>query len=304
MSDASTAPKEAGGIRSMTGHGVGEAPLGQGRVLVEIRAVNHRYLDVRVKLPTDVAEHGGAVEERVRRSLRRGRVEVQARLQGDVCGPPALDVDRARAAFGQLSALRDELRPGEPVPLSLLSCVPDLFSASGEKDHEAASEALALATDAACEEVWTMRGREGEALAADLSGHLDALLAQLASVQARVPEMVDGYRQRLRGRIERLLEDGDVSLDPGRLEHEVALFADRADIAEEIARLSSHAAQMRALLRGEDETAGKRLDFLLQEMTRETNTIGSKSADAALAQSVVEMKAAVSRMREQAQNIL
>lgn len=292
------------GIRSMTGHGVGDAPLGDGRVLVEVRAVNHRYLDVRVRLPTELAEHAGVVEERVRKSLRRGRVEVLGRLDGEVCGPPTLDEARARAAFAQLSALRDELRPDEPVPLSLLGCVPDLFSTQGRVDHEVTRAAVVAATDRACEEAWTMRAREGEALAADLRGHLDALRSQLEVVKAHGPSVVEAYRARLRQRMERLLEDSDVSLDPGRLEHEVALFADRADVAEEVARLASHAAQMRDLLAGRDETAGKRLDFLLQEMTREANTIGSKSSDAELARAVVEMKASISRMREQAQNVL
>lgn len=292
------------GIRSMTGHGVGEAALGDGRVLVEIRAVNHRYLDVRVRLPTELAEHAGRVEERVRHSLRRGRAEVLGRLVGDVCGPPTLDESRARAAFAQLGALRDELRPDEPVPLSLLACVPDLFTSQGRIDHDQTRAAVLDATEAACGQVWTMRAREGEALAEDLRGHLASLTAQLAVVKAHGPAVVAGYRDKLRQRIERLLEDAEVALDPGRLEHEVALFADRADVAEEVSRLTSHAEQMRELLEGKDATTGKRLDFLLQEMTREANTIGSKSADAELARAVVEMKASISRMREQAQNVL
>lgn len=296
--------RSGSGILSMTGHGVGEAELGQGRVLLEIRAVNHRYLDVRVRLPTELAEHSGLVEETVRKSLRRGRVEVLARVDGDVLGPPSLDEPRAKAAYAQLCALRDELRPDEPVPLSLLTCVPDLFSSRGHADHDATKAALVEACDAACAQVWAMRAREGSALAEEFEGHLAILAAQVDEVHARIPTVVDGYRDRLRQRIERLLADGDVALDAGRLEHEVAMFADRADVAEEIARLRSHADQMRELLRGPDEEAGKRLDFLLQEMTREANTIGSKSSDADLARAVIEMKAAISRMREQAQNVL
>src|SRR5687767_14132120 len=106
-------------IHSMTGHGVGEAPLGDGRFKIEIRAVNHRYLDVRVRLALHLAEHSAVVEDCVRRALRRGRVEVIGRLEGDVCGPPVLDRARAKEAFAQLCDLRDELRPGEAVPLTL-----------------------------------------------------------------------------------------------------------------------------------------------------------------------------------------
>jgi uncharacterized protein (TIGR00255 family) len=298
-----SAPRDLG-IRSMTGHGLGEATLGQGRVLLEVRAVNHRYLDVRVRLPLELAEHAGVVEERVRRALKRGRVEVMGRLDGEVCNAPVLDKARARAAFAQLSELRDELRPEEPVPLSLLACLPDLFGARSVCDQAEARDALERASDLACEAVWKMRAREGEALAEDLRGHLAMLGAALASVRERSPGVVDSYRERLRQRIERLLADNDVQLDPGRLEHEVALFADRGDIAEEIARLHSHCHQLRELLEDGEDNAGKRLDFLLQEMTREANTIGAKSSDAELARLVVEMKTAISRMREQAQNVL
>lgn len=288
----------------MTGHGLAEAEIGGSRVTLEVRAVNHRYFDARVRLPVELAQHASAVEERARKSLRRGRVEVSGRLDGDVAGPPELDVERARSAFEQLCALRDDLRPEESVPLSLLASVPDLFRAKTTHDVPLVQETLASVMDAACEQVWEMRRREGAALAEALETHLDALLTQLAFIRDRVERVVSAHRDKLHKRIERLLADRDVELDPGRLEHEVALLADRADIAEEIARLDCHATQLRELLHTEDESAGKRLDFLLQEMSRETNTIGSKGSDAELARAVVEMKAAISRMREQAQNVL
>lgn len=291
-------------IRSMTGHGVGEAPLGPGRVSIEVRAINHRYLDARVRLPLEVSDQTAMVEERVRKSLRRGRVEVLGRIEGDVSGLPELDMARAKAAFEQLCELRDELRPDEPVPLTLLASVPDLFRTSSTQDPDATRAALGAAVDAACAQVWSMREREGEALGQDLGSHLEALLAQLEIVKERTPLVTEAYRDKLHLRIERLLADAEVSLDPGRLEHEVALFADRADVSEEIARLTSHAEQLRALIDSGEAATGKRLDFLLQEMARETNTVGSKSSDADLTRAVVEIKVAISRMREQAQNVL
>jgi uncharacterized protein (TIGR00255 family) len=288
----------------MTGHGVGEAELGRGRVLVEVRAVNHRFLDARVRLPVELAEHAGLVEERVRRALHRGRVEVIGRLDGDALGPPVLDKARARAAFVQLCELRDELRPDEPVPLSLLASIPDLFGGRSHADHEAVRAAVEAATDAACRAVTAMRAREGEALASDLCAHLSVVKNALDAARTRAPLVVDAYRERLRARIARLLEGTDVAIDAGRLEHEVALFADRADVAEELTRLTSHCAQMDEILASDGDSLGKRIDFLLQEMSREANTIGSKSADAELSRLVIEMKAAISRMREQAQNVL
>lgn len=288
----------------MTGHGLGQADVARGRVRIEVRTLNHRYLDVRVRLPIELSEHGAAVEERVRASLERGRVDVVGRIEGQVMGPPSLDKERARAAFLELAELRDELRPDEPIPLALLAAVPDLFRGRTSDDDDAVRAALEAACDQACEGVWAMRAREGEALARDLARELEATSAALEGVRERAPAVVDAYRERLRQRIDRLLAGSDVALEHGRLEQEVALFADRADVAEEVTRLASHIAQMRDLLAGGGEGAGKRIDFLLQEMTREANTIGSKSADAELARLVIEMKAAISRMREQAQNVL
>jgi uncharacterized protein (TIGR00255 family) len=299
------------GILSMTGHGVGEARLGEGRVSIEIRALNHRYLDVRVRLPIELAEHTGALEERARRALRRGRVEVIGRTSGEVCDPPVLDRARAKAAFAQLSQLRDELGAEEAVPLTLLSALPDLFGPRSVRDTEQARIAVIEACDAACNTVWEMRAREGEALASDLGRHLSSLTEALDRARSRAPAVVESYRDRLRQRVEKLLADPQSKiraaggeLDPSRLEHEVAIFADRADISEEIARLSSHIDQTRALFDAGEDEAGRRLDFLLQEMTREANTIGAKSTDAELSRLVIEMKTAVNRMREQAQNVL
>lgn len=300
-------------LRSMTGHGLGEAPLGPGRLQIEIRSVNHRYLEVRVRLPAEVVEHTGFVEELVRGALGRGRVEVTGRMQCDALGAPVLDIARARAAYEQLVALRDALSPREPLPLSLLASVPDLFVTRGLPDLRTAREALARATEQACRGVSEMRVREGAALAMDLEGRVARLVEHVEAIEARVPEVVDNARRRLAERIEKLLLQvgapvgvrGASALDPGRLEQEVALFADRCDVTEECIRLRSHTDQFRALLvTGAPEALGRRLDFLLQEMAREANTIGAKSADADTARLVVEVKADVERMREQVQNVL
>lgn len=289
----------------MTGHGVGDAPMGAARLVVEIRSVNHRYLDVRVRLPSELSSHAGLVETLCRQSLGRGRVELGARIEAPATETVTLDTQRARDAFRQLSALRDELAPGQPLPMSLLSSVPELFRASGSQlDVSSAKEALGTATREAIGAVWAMRKVEGEALAADLNHHLSELEGEVASIRARLPQMVDEYRTKLRTRLYRLLSDTETTLDAGRLEQEVAVLADKSDVAEELSRLTSHAAQLRTLLTGDGKETGKRLDFLLQEMTREANTVGSKSADAELAQRVVSMKTAITRMREQAQNVL
>lgn len=294
-------------LRSMTGHGVGEAALGPGRVQIEIRSVNHRYLEVRVRLPTELLEHGGFVEEHVRGALGRGRIEVTGRLFGDALSAPVLDVARARAAYEQLVALRDALSPREPLPLSLLASVPELFVARGLPDLRAAREALAGAIEQACRGVIEMRAREGAALAVDLDARIERMVEHVAQIEARVPETVEGARRKLADRIEKLLlqAGAGVPLEESRLEQEIAIFADRCDVTEECTRLRSHADQFRALTEaGAPEALGRRLDFLLQEMAREANTIGAKSSDAEIARLVVELKADVERMREQVQNVL
>ncbi len=290
------------GLRSMTGHGVGEVALGSSRVQIEVRSVNHRYLEVRVRLPTELLEHSGFVEEQARNHLGRGRIEVTGRLSGDALSAPVLDVARARAAYEQLLALRDALSPREPLPLSLLASVPDLFVARGFSDVRASREALALATEQACRAVTEMRVLEGTSLAADLRLRITRLIEYVDQVEARVPELVELARKKLRERIEKLL--GAIPVEEGRLEQEITLFADRSDVTEECTRLRSHSAQFRTLLTsGTNDALGRRFDFLLQEMAREANTIGAKSASADIGRLVVELKTEIERMREQVQNV-
>ncbi|MBW2528720.1 MAG: YicC family protein [Deltaproteobacteria bacterium] len=289
-------------MRSMTGFGVGEAPLAGGRVVVETRSVNHRFLEVRVNVPAELQPHAFALDQRVRKPLGRGRIEVTARLFGPALPAPELDVDRARAAFSALAELRDELAPGTDLPLELLAAVPELFRVATEPEHEAARRALEVALDAAVAALMTMRSREGEALAADLRGHLEQSRRISEAIQQLTAEVVEAFRRRLQGRMAAMLEAVDAELDPGRLEAEVALLADRCDVSEELARLASHVDQFGELLSA-SEPVGRTLEFLLQEMAREANTIASKSPDARLTQHAVSLKACIERLREQVQNV-
>ncbi len=286
----------------MTGYGSAQADLGRGRLVIEVRAVNSRFLDLRVRLPSALADHAGLVEEILRRRLGRGRVELSARLEGGSAGAVQLDHERAREAYRALCELRDELRPEEPVPLSLLGTVPGLFVEQGGPDPEATRTALARTTELACTVLDGMREREGAALATALAGHLAEVRRAAAEVKARCPQVVESYRARLRERLERLLADGMAQVDPGRLEHEVALFADKSDVTEEVERLASHCDQFEELI-AEEASVGRKLDFLLQEMGREANTLGSKSSDVQLVRLVVELKAEIERLREQVQNV-
>jgi uncharacterized protein (TIGR00255 family) len=296
-------------MRSMTGFGVGEAPLctdeasgAQGRLTVEIRAVNHRFLDVRVRGPSQIPDLTLVVETLARERLTRGRFDVNVRIDGAALGAVAIDRERARSVFRSLKELRDELAPGDPLPLTVLGAVPELFVPKLEQETEQVRGVLVIAFDAALKALDTMRLREGLALGDDLCRRLVAIRKHSKSIAARSPQSLETYKKRLKERADKLRMVADVELDAGRLEQEVALFADRIDVAEELTRLESHTVHFEGLLASSD-AVGRRLDFLLQEMAREANTIGSKSQDVGIAHAVVELKAEIERMREQVQNI-
>ncbi len=291
-------------MRSMTGYGSGRAALGDGHVVLDVRAVNHRFLDVRVRLPSRIQTKTPIVERVVRELLERGRVDVAARFEGQTLPPPSLDLARARAAYHDLTQLRDELSPGEPLPLSILGSVPDLFVAARELDEHELEETLACATREACRAVLAMRQKEGEALAGELTSRLAELREHVRAIEVALPRLADTRRARIRERLDALLSDAKVTLDSGRLEQEIAILAERSDVAEELVRLDSHCAQMLDLIENSDLAVGKRIDFLLQEMSREANTIGSKQQAETITPHVVALKACIEQMREQAQNVL
>jgi uncharacterized protein (TIGR00255 family) len=286
----------------MTGFGVGRAPLGQGRVIVELRSVNHRFLDVRVRAPRELTDATMYLEQMARERLRRGRFELVVRTDGPVVPAMSMDGGRAEAVYRGLCELRDRVAPGLEVPFSMLSIFPEIFVTESEDQREALLAASGKALRAAMEAMDTMRASEGGALARDLEGRLRSLRGHIELIGARRDEIVQSYRRRLRDRVQRLLSGLEGTADASRIELEVAIAAERCDVEEELTRLASHFEQFGKLSMS-SEPVGRRLDFLLQEMAREVNTIGAKSQDASVAHAVVEMKAEIERMREQVQNV-
>jgi uncharacterized protein (TIGR00255 family) len=289
---------------SMTGFGTGSVRVGSAAVVVEARALNHRFLDVRVRLPAVLVDHSAAIEDVARAGLTRGRIELSARFEGRLSGKVVLDRERAKAALRELQDLQVELRRSEPLPLSLLSVVPGLFIEEASSQPDEIRSALHEATREACRALAGMRRSEGAALARDFVARLERVRHVSARIEQRLPELSAAYRERLRSRVNALLDGSAVTLDPGRLEHEVALQADRSDVSEELTRLNSHCQQFGALLGDSDEPIGRRLEFLLQEMGREVNTLGSKVSDLQVTSCVLDLKAELERMREQVQNVL
>jgi uncharacterized protein (TIGR00255 family) len=286
----------------MTGFGSGEAALGRGRLIVELRSLNHRFLDVRVRIPPELAEHAFFVEHAVRGCLSRGRFEVNVRIEGPALPFPRLSLERARGLYQALASLRDELAPGTELPVSSILSAPNLLAQPEPAETDALRDALERALRSAVERLEAMRECEGEALRKELSERLEHARSLRIRVSKQSAGTVDGVRARMRERLQRLLDDVNVQVDSGRLEIELALLAERTDISEELTRLSSHFDQFASLLVAGD-AVGRRLDFLLQEVGRETNTIGAKCQDATLSHLVVELKSEIERMREQVQNV-
>lgn len=288
-------------MRSMTGYGRRQLSRDGREITVEIKTVNHRFLDVASRLPRALSFAEDAVRKQLSACLRRGHADVAVtytNLRADA-RTVAVDEGLARqykAALDKLSALMD----GQEAPLSLIAAQPDVLRVTlCEEDQEAV---LALLQDALAEtlaDVNAMREKEGAALRTDLSFHLDQvekLRDQIAQIAPGVPK---AYQERLQAR---LCELGVKELDEQRLAQEVALMADRCAIDEELARLESHIAQMRQAM-AENGEVGRRLDFLTQELNREVNTIGSKASDAEITKLVVAAKSEIEKLREQVQNV-
>lgn len=298
-------------MRSMTGFGVGEASVPGGRIVVEIRSVNQRFLDVRARLPRELGELGLFAEQVARERLRRGRVDLVVHAEGAAPFGATLDKPRAAAALRAFAALREELVRGPDalsiapeIPLSLLGSVPDLFPSAAGSGQEALRATIRAAIERAIEAMEAMCRREGEALGADLRARSTVLREIVAEVARLAESTRDAARKRLRERAIRLLADAALEVDVPRIEAEVVLLADRSDVSEEVTRLASHLEQLGSVLEADrGEPVGKRIDFLLQEMLREANTLGAKAQDAALSHKVVAIKVELERLREQAQNI-
>ncbi len=289
-------------IRSMTGFGSGRGASGGEELDVEVRSVNHKFCEVKVRAPRELAALELDAAKLVKERLARGGVDVSIRRAVPASGlAPRVDLSLAQSYARAFEEIRARL--GLPGQVSLA----DVLGADGvvgleerTLDVDAAREALRRALGPALDALVAMRALEGAALERDLGRRLDVIEGLVSRVAALVPQVVEHHRARLAERIQDLTRG--VPLDAVRLAQEVALIADRTDVTEEVTRLRSHAGQVRALLAGE-EPAGRKLDFLVQEMHREANTIGSKSQSAEIAAIVVALKVDIERMREQVQNV-
>ena len=290
-------------IKSMTGYGRVEALCAGRNIVVEAKSVNHRFLEIALRLPAALYPLELEYKKKIGERFKRGRIDVSIRLEGE--GAEAsrvqLNMDIAREYFAVLTRLKDEFGISEPVRLKNLVSFRDIFTPPAESElgaeflgvvEKTLHEALSMLAN--------MRQGEGISLFSDMQMRLEAIRDTMEKIRMRAPQVVLEYQKRLAERIKELT--GGLELDAARLAQEVAVMADRCDITEEIVRMQSHITQFEALLQSE-EAEGRKIDFLLQEMNREINTIGSKGNDAEIARQVIEAKSELGKLREQAQNI-
>ncbi len=291
-------------LNSMTGFGRAAHVAPSRRYLCELQSVNHRYLEVRARLPKRLSAIEPQVVKAVQGRFARGRLDVTVTEELPEERPRKLRVSRvlAREYLDAFNALQQELGISGEVTLDLLSSQRDLFEHEGEGPETAEADwpDVQHVLERAMNALATMRREEGKSLEADLLSHLEHADVLIAAIITRAPGVVRSYKSRLEGRLQLLLEGKPV--DPARLEQEVAILADRSDIAEEAARLTSHLRQFRDFI-GQPGPHGRRMEFLLQEIQRETNTIGAKANDAQISQDVVALKSVLERLREQVQNV-
>lgn len=290
-------------LLSMTGYGEGRAQRDDLSIAVEVRAVNNRFLKINLRCPDAYHVLEAEIEKAVRGRVKRGALQIQLQLRRQ---PRPEDFQLNHFALKtyatQLRRLGQEL--GADFPLAAALGLPGVVA---EPESKAVSPlddwpTLAPALEAALNNLQAMRAEEGQAMAAELKQHAGDLAAALAMVKTRTPQVVASHRERLKEKIGALLREQGLEPDGAALIREVALFGERTDVAEEIVRLESHIAQFGEMLR-EKESPGRKLDFLIQEMVRETNTIGSKGNDLEIARHVVEMKSTLEKMRELIQNV-
>ncbi len=290
-------------MKSMTGYGRAKEERDGKTLTVELRAVNHRYLDCTVKAPRQYGFLDDAVKKAAAARIARGKVEVFVGVEVEEGGDVAVTVNHqlAKRYLEALHDLSETYGLRDDVTVTTLSKLPDVLGSERiEQDAEAMTRDVLAVFDKACDGFDQMRLREGEKLAEDVRSRCAAIERMVGEVETRSPERVKEYREKLLTRMKEVL--ADTSIDETRILTEAAIYADKTAVDEETVRLRSHLHQMDGMLQ-ETQPIGRKLDFLVQEMNREANTIGSKANDVAMARIVVDIKSEIEKIREQIQNI-
>lgn len=291
-------------IKSMTGYGMGEYSNEHYKFKVEIKSVNHRYSDITVKLPRHINYLEETIKRNVKDKISRGKVDVYINLEyiNESAVDVKIDVPLAKSYKLALTNLLAELNMDDSIRIHNILGIQDVVRTERkELDQDMVWEILSKALFSALDNIMIMKEAEGNALKSDILSKVGNIEVFVNKIEERAPSVILDYKAKLKERIKNLLDD-NVVLDEDRFSNEVAFFADKSSIDEEIVRIYSHINQFRSIME-EDDSVGRKLDFLIQEFNRETNTIGSKANDITISKYVVELKAELEKIREQIQNI-
>ncbi len=291
-------------IKSMTGFGRAETSVGRKKIVVEIKSLNHRYLETSLRLPSTLSSLELELKKKISTKFSRGKIEVIVRMDSGTSlekgGGLDLNLPLLKNYFALLKRMKEELGLPDEINLAVMSGFRDVFVPQEEDDLDRVWQELDVAVDEAAAMLMTMREKEGATLVRDLEARIHGVGRLLEAIGDRVPQVLHAYQTRLKERVRELVED--VEVDESRLMQEVAIMAEKSDITEEIVRFRSHIDQFLGML-ASDEAVGRKIDFLIQEMGREVNTIGSKSNDAEISRTVIDIKSELARIREQVQNL-
>jgi uncharacterized protein (TIGR00255 family) len=288
-------------ISSMTGFGAADGLVGEARASVEIRTVNHRFFSPNLKLPAAFGRWEGEIRELLRQKIARGHVTLTARIDRDSTAP-VIDETRLAHYLTALKALQKKHKLAGELDLSTLLRLPDVITAPSDEIEQSDGDALVRLVAKAADNLAAMRKAEGAQLSGFLLERLDVIESRLAKTEKRAPTRLKEQHDRVKRAVGELL--GGAGADPQRIAQEIAILADKLDIAEELDRFRAHLSTFRDTTRSKtSDPVGKRLGFLLQEMVREANTIGSKANDAAILEDVIAIKEELERIREQVENL-
>lgn len=289
-------------LKSMTGYGRINIQKEEREYQVEIRSVNHRYLDISVKMPKQLSYLEDDVKKEIAKKIKRGKVEVYITYNNSSADGINIKINKelAKAYIKELRELALEENISSDICVNDIAKYPDVLTTQKNEEDERVKEELIEAVDEATNNLCDMRAREGEQLSKDFLERLEYIKNKINEISSLSTGLIQEYVVKLEGRIKQLLQDKEI--DQERLAQEVVIFADKCSVEEEITRLDSHIKQFKELINS-DKPIGKKLDFLIQEMNRETNTIGSKANNLKITNNVVDLKTEIENIREQVQNI-
>lgn len=288
----------------MTGYGKQTQVIDKTTITVEIRSVNHRFLDVNTRIPNSFLSQEDKIKKIVESFFNRGRIDVFIRLQGEGYIDKTLRTDwqMMDQYIHEMKEAKKRYQLQGEIPATILTTLPDVFSIQEvEKQSNDLQENMLVSVEKACEQALSMRIEEGAFLLQDIKTRIDELFEMITMLNTRRDVVREEYRERIRQRLTEYLHD-TIKLDEARLHQEIALLVEKGDITEEITRLFSHIEHMKELIKG-NKPVGRKLDFIIQEMHRETNTIGSKSIDVKISEWTVTLKSNIEKLKEQIQNI-